>query len=107
MPEKSAPEYVKEFLNIKTQYMKLTTLVKYVAALTDGNELNEIAKAIKIARKRIDRVAADTFSVGMNVMVVQKTKSTPGTIVKVNRTRCVVMMNCARYNVPNSMLVAA
>ena len=84
--------------------MKLTTLVKNVAALTDGNELNEIAKAIKIARKRIDRVAADTFSVGMNVMVVQKTKSTPGMIVKVNRTRCLVDMNGSRYNVPNSMI---
>ena len=87
--------------------MKLITLVKNVAALTDGNELNEIAKAMKIARRRIDAMAAISFKRGMNVMVVQKTKSTPGTIVKVNRTRCVVMMNCKRYNVPNSMLVAA
>ena len=107
MSEKSAPEYVKEFLNIKTQYMKLITLVQSVAALTDGEELNEIVKAIKIARKRIDAMAAISFKRGMNVMVVQKTKKTPGVIAKVNRTRCVVEMNGTRYNVPNSMLVAA
>ena len=87
--------------------MKLITLVRNVAALTDAVEINEIVKAIKVAQNRADRMGPDKFSVGMNVMVVQKTKSTPGTIVKVNRTRCVVMMNCARYNVPNSMLAAA
>ena len=87
--------------------MKLTTLITGVAALTDGNELNEIVKAIKIVRKRIDAMAAISFKRGMKVMVVQKTKKTPGVIVKVNRTRCVVDMNGSRYNVPNSMLVAA
>ena len=84
--------------------MKLLTLVQNVAKLTDAAEINEITKAIKIARKRIDAMAADTFFVGQNVMVVQKTKSTPGGIVKVNRTRCVVKMNGSRYNVPNSMI---
>ena len=87
--------------------MKLITLVQNVAALTDGEELNEIVNAVKIAQKRINAMAAISFKRGMNVMVVQKTKKTPGVIVKVNRTRCVVDMKGSRYNVPNSMLVAA
>jgi len=84
--------------------MKLITLVQNVAKLTDAGEINEIVKAIKVAQRRNDRMAADKFSVGMNVMVVQKTKSTPGMIVKVNRSRCLVKMNGSRYNVPNSMI---
>jgi hypothetical protein len=84
--------------------MKLLTLVQNVAKLTDAVEINEIVKAIKVAQKRMDRMAADKFSVGMNVMVVQKTKSTPGVIVKVNRSRSIVKMHGSRYNVPNSMI---
>ena len=84
--------------------MKLITLVQNVAKLTDAAEINEIVKAIKVAKRRNDRMAADTLSVGQNVMVVQKTKSTPGMIVKVNRSRCLVKMNDSRYNVPNSMI---
>ena len=75
--------------------------------LTDGAEIDAIFDALKVARKHANALTALSLKVGQNVMVVQKTKKTPGTIVKVNRTRCVVMMNCKRYNVPNSMLVAA
>ena len=39
--------------------------------------------------------------------VIQKTKRTTGTIIKVNKTRCVVEMKGGKYNVPMSMLEAA
>ena len=79
-------------------------VLRHVRSMRDKDDINAVMLAVKTARARIDRDAADTFSVGQNVMVVQKTKSTPGIIVKVNRTRCVVKMNGSRYNVPNSMI---
>ena len=48
-----------------------------------------------------------SLSVGDAVMVVQKTKKTPGTIVKINKTRCIVEMKGGKYNVPMTMLEAA
>jgi prefoldin subunit 5 len=48
-----------------------------------------------------------SLEVGGNCFVIQKTKRTPGVIVKVNKTRCVVEMKGGRYNVPMAMLEAA
>jgi hypothetical protein len=52
------------------------------------------------------------FTVGQEVMVVQKTKMTPATIVKMNPKKAVVNMNygrrgMTRVTVPYSMLEAA
>jgi|TARA_R110000823_G_scaffold183725_1_gene316325 hypothetical protein len=44
---------------------------------------------------------------GMACVVIQKTKRTPGTIIKVNKSRCVVDMKGRHYNVPMAMLEAA
>ena len=52
--------------------------------------------------------AKSALSVGARVYVVQKTKKTPGTVRKVNKTRAIVTMaNGGDYNVPFSMLEAA
>ncbi len=73
---------------------------------------NELSEIIHYANK-IKHVSADaTFSVGQKVMVVQKTKQTPATIVKMNPKKAVVEMNwqnrgLAKVNVPYSMLQAA
>lgn len=48
-----------------------------------------------------------SLSEGMACFVIQKTKRTPGTIIKVNKSRCVVDMKGRHYNVPMSMLEAA
>ena len=48
-----------------------------------------------------------SLEVGGKCFVIQKTKRTPGVIVKVNKTRCVVEMRGGRYNVPMAMLEAA
>lgn len=44
---------------------------------------------------------------GAACFVIQKTKRTPGIILKVNKTRCVVEMKGGKYNVPMAMLEAA
>ena len=49
-----------------------------------------------------------SLTVGQRVYVVQKTKKTPGTVRKVNKTRAIVtMINGLDYNVPFTMLEAA
>ena len=87
--------------------MKFEDLITGVMGLRNHDEIDAIFDALKVARKRGNALTALSLKVGQNVMVVQKTKKTPGVIVKVNRTRCVVDMNGSRYNVPNSMLAAA
>ena len=68
---------------------------------------------IVYAANQIKKVSATaTFSVGQKVLVVQKTKSTPATIVKMNPKKCVVLMNwqnrgLSKVNVPYSMLEVA
>jgi len=48
--------------------------------------------------------AKSELFVGQDVMVVQKTKQSAGTINKINKTRCVVDMAGRLYNVPMSMI---
>ena len=48
-----------------------------------------------------------TLYVGQEIYVVQRTKRTLGTIIKVNKTRCRVDMNNSTYMVPMSMIEAA
>jgi len=73
------------------------------------NDLNDV---MEYARSLASCAAQSTFSVGQKVMVIQKTKSTYGTVVKVNRSRAVVKMNYGRrgltnVTVPFSMMEAA
>ena len=73
------------------------------------NDLNDV---MEYARSLASCAAQSAFSVGQKVMVIQKTKSTYGTVVKVNRSRAVVKMNYGRrgltkVTVPFSMMEAA
>jgi hypothetical protein len=72
----------------------------------------ELSHIIQLANQIKSISAEVTFSVGQKVMVVQKTKSTPATIVKMNTKKAVVEMNwqgrgISKVNVPYSMLEAA
>lgn len=72
-------------------------------------DLNDV---MEYARSLASCAAQSAFSVGQRVMVIQKTKSTYGTVVKVNRSRAVVKMNyrgrgLTEVNVPFSMMEAA
>ena len=72
------------------------------------SELNEVAKLVQDIK--IFKAKAG-ITVGDRVYVVQKTKKTPGTVTKINKSRAVVDMvvspitgETAAYTVPFSML---
>ena len=85
------------------------TEIKNAMLKMDQSQLSEIMHLAN----QIKMIAAQaTFSVGQKVMVVQKTKQTPGTIVKINSKKAVVNMNYGRHGmtdvqVPFSMLAVA
>ena len=71
-------------------------------SLTELNQVLDMVYDIKTLK------AKSVLTVGARVYVVQKTKKTPGTVRKVNKTRAIVTMaNGGDYNVPFSMLEAA
>ena len=77
---------------------------KELAQLT-VEELGHLEKMIDTIKK--EKVKS-SLTVGQKVYVVQKTKKTPGTVRKVNKTRAIVtMINGLDYNVPFTMLEAA
>ena len=79
--------------NVKAEIQKMN--------LAQLNDLSEFISQMKVM------VGKATLSVGQKVFVVQKTKKTPGTITKINQTKCVVDMLGRSYRVPMSMLEAA
>ena len=73
--------------------------------ISELNEVMQFVQEIKVIK------AKSTISVGDRVYVVQKTKKTPGTVRKINKTRAIVDMvvspitgETASYNVPFSMI---
>ena len=73
---------------------------------------HELSHIIQLANQIKSISAEVTFSVGQAVNVVQKTKSTPATILKMNPKKAVVEMNwqgrgLAKVNVPYAVLEAA
>tara|TARA_R110000765_G_scaffold74283_5_gene145567 strand:- start:125 stop:400 length:276 start_codon:yes stop_codon:yes gene_type:complete len=69
----------------------------------DLNQLIELANKIKVES------AKSSFVVGQKVRVVQKTKSTPAKILKMNRKKAIVEMDwngrgLTKCNVPYTML---
>ena len=79
--------------NVKAEIQKMN--------LAELNELSSFISDMKVI------VGKASLSVGQKVFVVQKTKKTPGVIVKINQSRCVVDMLGRQYRVPMSMLEAA
>ena len=76
-------------------------------SVSELTELQKFASELKIMKNK------NGLSVGQRVYVVQKTKKTPGTIRKINKTRAIVDMvtnpisgATEGYNVPFSMLEA-
>ena len=77
-------------------------------SVSELTELQKFCSDLKVMKNKGD------LSVGQRVYVVQKTKKTPGTVRKINKTRAIVDMvtnpitgAVAGYNVPFSMLEAA
>lgn len=68
--------------------------------LSQLNELQSFIQDVKVIN------AKTQLSVGDKVYVVQKTKKTLGTILKIKLKKAIVEMHGTRYNVPMSMLEA-
>ena len=74
-------------------------------SITELNQIQKLISDIKVMK------AKSGINVGDRVYVVQKTKKTPGTERKINKTRAVVDLvvspitgETATYNVPISMI---
>jgi hypothetical protein len=79
---------------------------------TELSQIVHYANQLKSISKGTTGGFKDTFLVGMSVNVVQKTKSTPAVILKMNPKKAVVEMNwqgrgLSKVNVPYSMLEVA
>lgn len=81
-----------------------TKLKQELLNLNSAQELNEV---IAFARDAISMKAKASINVGTKVYVVQKTKKTLGTVVKVKIKRATVDLPQGRYSVPLGMLEAA
>jgi hypothetical protein len=84
--------------------LNLTNLKKELRKLDSLSELNELSEFINECKTMLGK---SSLSVGDNVVVVQKTKRTPGVITKMNIKKAIVDMNGMLYNVPFSMLELA
>jgi len=80
------------------------TLINEMKKL-DNSGLNDV---IDLARELMVINGKMTFKPGMKVFMVQKTKKTPGVIVRILQKNAVGTLNSGRnYRVPMSMLEAA
>jgi len=87
--------------------MKLSEIKKAMLTMSQS----EISQ-IEVYAQRLKYSTGVTFSIGQSVMVVQKTKTTPAKILKMNPKKAQVEMmwnnrGLTKVNVPYSMLVAA
>ena len=90
-----------------TKFKKISEIL-HTMTPSELNEVMGMCRDIKTTKAKAE------ITVGMRVYVVQKTKKTPGTVIKVNKTRALVDMvrspitgETATYQVPFTMLEAA
>lgn len=83
------------------------TLSQIQSAIASGNfsttELNKLQQFIRGVQTRQTKQA---IRIGDQVVVVQKTKRTPGVVVDIKLKNAIVDMRGSRYRVPMSMLEA-
>ena len=84
--------------------MQTQEIVDAIFDVKTNGELSELFTAIRDARKALALKSRNTWHIGQEVNVVERNKTTSGTIKKVNQTRCVVLLPQGSYNVPMSML---
>tara|TARA_R110001606_G_scaffold343790_3_gene492399 strand:- start:908 stop:1165 length:258 start_codon:yes stop_codon:yes gene_type:complete len=68
---------------------------------------SDLQSLINYTRTVMETQTKASISVGDHVVIVQKTKRTPGVVRKVNVKRAVVDMQGSSYNVPLSMIEIA
>ena len=86
--------------------METSEIIDAVFDVKTNEELSEILRAVRDARKALALRSRNSWFIGQEVNVVERNSTTSGTIKKVNRTRCVVLLPQGSYNVPMTMLEA-
>ena len=90
--------------------MNKENLIEAILALETREDINDVVRAVKSARKALKTkqvaMVRHLFRVGQRVNVVEKTKTSQGEIKKINRTKCQVIVDgdFRTWNVPMSML---
>ena len=84
--------------------MDTTEIIDAIFDVKTNGKLTEISKAVRDAKTALALKYRRTWYVGQEVNVVERNRTTLGTVLKVNRTRCKVQMLEGKYNVPMSML---
>ena len=92
--------------------METQEIIDAIFDVKTNGDLFKISNAARDRRKELSSRSRSNWFVGQEVNVVERhrsngTRSTHGTIKKVNRTRCVVVLPQGNYNVPMSMLEEA
>jgi len=77
------------------------------AITTAGLTQKDLQNLIEFTQEYKARRAKELVFVGDNVVVVQKTKRTPGVVKEIKLTRAVVAMRGKLYNVPLGMIEPA
>jgi hypothetical protein len=84
------------------------TLSEIQTAIASGNfSTTELNNLMQFVRGVQTRQTKQSIRVGDNVVVVQKTKRTPGVVVDIKVKNAIVDMRGLRYRVPMSMLESA
>ena len=89
---------------MRRKTMDTTEIIDAIFDVKTNGELNQIFTAVRAARGAIGLRSRGTWYVGQEVSVVERNRTTLGTVLKVNRTRCKVQMREGKYNVPMTML---
>ena len=87
--------------------METQEIIDAIFDVKTNGELNKIFTAVRDAKRAIGLRSRSSWYVGQEVNVVERSGTTLGTIKKVNRSRCVVLLPQGSYNVPMSMLEEA
>jgi len=77
------------------------------AITTAGLTQKDLQNLIEFTQEYKVRRSKELVFAGDNVVVVQKTKRTPGVVKEIKLTRAVVAMRGSIYNVPLSMIEPA
>lgn len=84
--------------------MDTREIIDAIFDVKTNGELSEVLRAVRDARKALALRSRSSWFIGQEVNVVERNRTTFGTIKKINRTRCVVILPNGNYNVPMSML---
>ena len=88
-----------------------TSMINAINAIESMDEMNKVINLIKVKQKALRfglcQDAAQNFLAGSKVIIEsRKTGKEYGTVIKVNRTKAIVMIAGSKWNVPLTIMKA-